>query len=155
MTNELKVAQKLKVRKKTLALAESCSGGLLSHRLTNIPGSSQFFNGGVVCYSNASKTKLLEIPQTIISKKGAVSDEVAILMAKNIRKLLKSDYGVGITGIAGPDGGSKLKPVGLIFIAVASFNEVLCLKCQFKTDRASNKREATTQALKLLNEIIC
>ncbi|MGE0269154.1 MAG: CinA family protein [Candidatus Omnitrophota bacterium] len=150
----MKVAQKLKVRKKTLALAESCSGGLLSHRLTNIPGSSQFFFGGVVCYSNTSKTKLLGIPNMIIKSKGAVSSDVAILMAKNVRKLFKSDYGVGITGIAGPDGGSKSKPVGLTFVAVASLNEVLCIKCQFQTNRASNKQHATTQALKLLDEII-
>ncbi|MBP9854107.1 MAG: CinA family protein [Candidatus Omnitrophica bacterium] len=155
MSTEMKVAEKLVHRKKTLVLAESCSGGLLSHRLTNIPGSSQFFLGGVIVYSNESKTKLLKIPSTLIREKGAVSSDVAILMAKNVRKLFHADYGVSITGIAGPSGGTKSKPVGLIFIAISSLHETFCVQFQFKTDRESNKRQAVHQALKLLNEVIC
>lgn len=155
MHDELKVAQKLIDRKKTLALAESCTGGLLSHLLTNIPGSSAYLHCGIVCYSNESKTKLLKIPVRLIKNKGAVSSEVALLMAKNVRNLHNSDYGIGITGIAGPDGGSKSKPVGLSYIAVASNNEALCIKCIFNSNRQSNKKQAAIHALKLINEFIC
>jgi len=155
MRDELKVAQKLIDRKKTLSLAESCTGGLLAHLLTNIPGSSAYLHCGIVCYSNASKIKLLKIPERIIKNKGAVSSEVAILMAKNVRTLHNSDFGIGITGIAGPDGGSRSKPVGLTYIAAASSNEALCIKCIFNSDRQSNKKQAAIQALKLLYEIIC
>lgn len=155
MTIEAKVAQQLIDRKKTLALAESCSGGLLAHRLTNIPGSSKFLHCSLVTYSNQAKVKLLKIPENTLKKHGAVSSEIAILMAKNVRKLHNSDFGIGITGIAGPDGGTKAKPVGLTFIAAASKNEAICLKCEFDSDRSGNKKQSTTQALKLLNEFIC
>ncbi|MCG2817113.1 MAG: competence/damage-inducible protein A, partial [Candidatus Aminicenantes bacterium] len=109
----------LRARKETLAAAESCTGGLLSHRLTNIPGSSDYFLMGVVTYSNSAKISLLDIPDQLIERHGAVSLPVASAMAEGIRKTAGADYGLGITGIAGPGGGTTAKPVGLVCIALA------------------------------------
>ncbi|MBF0521635.1 MAG: CinA family protein [Candidatus Omnitrophica bacterium] len=144
------VAHCLIHQKKTLAIAESCSGGLLSHRLTNISGSSSFLMAALVTYSYESKTKLLNVPKKLLEKHGAVSRDVASLMAKNVRKLFKTDFGIGITGIAGPTGGTKTKPVGLVFIALSTKTKVVCLKCHFKGSRLQVKTQTTTQALKLL-----
>ena len=154
MLLEEKIAFQLFSRKETLAVAESCTGGLLGHRLTNIPGSSQFLIADLVCYSNAAKTTLLKIPEETLVSCGAVSEPVAELMAKNVRALFKTHYGIGITGIAGPSGGTKAKPIGLTFIAIATEVEALCLKCQFSGDRAKIKKTATTTALNLLLEFV-
>src|SRR3990167_3696143 len=118
MLIEKKIAQLLTAQKKTLSVAESCSGGLLCQRLTNIPGSSCFLKLGLVVYSNDAKIKFLKIfPQTL-KKHGAVSQIVARQMAENVRKIFQTDFGIAITGIAGPGGGSVAKPVGLTFIAL-------------------------------------
>lgn len=154
MRIEQKVAQSLIARKKTLAIAESCTGGLLSNRLTNIPGSSNFLKFALIAYSNAAKMKLLKVPQNTINKYGAVSTPVAIAMAKGVQRILKTDFGIGITGIAGPTGGTKAKPVGLTYIAVCSGMETLCLECHFKGTRTSIKTQAATQALQLLDEFL-
>ncbi len=154
MRLEEKIAQLLTENKKTLAVAESCTGGLLGHRVTNIPGSSEFFQLGLITYSNESKRQLLKIPSRILSRKGAVSEEVAVLMATRIRKLAQTDFGIGITGIAGPTGGTLKKPVGFTYIAVATGVETLCLKCLFKGNRLQIKTQAATQALKLLLEFL-
>jgi len=148
---EKQVAQSLIHQKKTLAIAESCSGGLLSHRLTNISGSSSFLMASLVTYSYESKTKLLKVPATLLKKHGAVSSKVASLMAQNVRKLFKTDFGIGITGIAGPTGGTKTKPVGLVFIALSTKSATKCLKCHFRGTRMQVKTQTTTQALKLLS----
>ena len=147
---ENKIAILLKKRKLTVALAESCSGGLLSHRFTNIPGSSHYFKGAIVAYSNDIKSNILKIPSSVIRKYGAVSAPVAIAMAQNVRRLFKTDFGVGITGIAGPTGGTKDKPVGLTLIAIATSQKYLCLEHKFKGTRFSVKQQATTEALKML-----
>jgi nicotinamide-nucleotide amidase len=113
------VAQLLIDHRATIAAAESCTGGLLAERLTRIPGSSNYFLGGVVCYSNEMKTAWADVPSEVIAAKGAVSSEVAIALAEGIRRHVRSTLGVGITGIAGPGGGSEEKPVGTVHIAVA------------------------------------
>jgi len=154
MKIEEKVALALIDTKKTISIAESCTGGLLAHRLTNIPGSSNFLELGVVAYSNEAKIKLLKVPEDTLKKYGAVHEEIAIAMAKGARKILKTDFGIGITGIAGPTGGTKTKPIGLTYIAVATPVETLCLKCQFEGSRTSIKSQAASEALKLLSEFL-
>ena len=104
---------------KKLSLAESCSGGLTAHRITDVPGSSQYFERGVVVYSNEAKTELLGVPAELIEKNGAVSAPTAIAMAEGIRRTARTDFGIGITGIAGPDGGTPEKPVGTVFVSLA------------------------------------
>lgn len=154
MTSEEKIIHHLIRKQQTLATAESCSGGLLAHRLTNIPGSSSVFLGGLITYSNEAKASLAAVSDDLISRHGAVSDAVAVAMARGARQRLGADFGIGITGIAGPDGGTALKPVGLVFIAVATTEETLCLKCLFDGTRTQIKRKATTQALRLLWEFL-
>jgi nicotinamide-nucleotide amidase len=114
------VAEILIHNRSTIAAAESCTGGLLAERLTRIPGSSSYFLGGVVCYSNELKTVWAEVPPNLIAAKGAVSSEVAVALAEGIRRRVGSTLGVGITGVAGPGGGSEEKPVGTVHIALAS-----------------------------------
>jgi nicotinamide-nucleotide amidase len=145
------VINKLLIKnKKTLAVAESCSGGLLSNLITDIPGSSQYFILGVIAYSNKSKVSILKIPKDIIIKYGAVSIEVARLMAKSVRRLVHTDFGIGISGIAGPAGGSKEKPVGTVFIAIDSHHKKIGKGFYFKGTRLAIKRKAACKALELL-----
>ncbi len=136
--------------KKTLAIAESCTGGLVANRITNIPGSSKYFMFGVVTYSNYSKNKILNIPLSIINKYGAVSKQVASLMAKNVRLLSSADIGIGISGILGPGGSTKAKPVGLVYIAVSSKECSLCNKFNFLGDRLILKQKISQAALNLI-----
>ncbi len=145
-----KIASLLIRQKKTLSVAESCTGGLLAHTLTNIPGSSAFFHLGIIAYDNAAKVKLLKIPAKILGVRGAVSGPAARLMAQNVRKILKTDLGIGITGIAGPSGGSKAKPVGLTYIAVSDGKTTVCREFRFHGRRASNKSRAVQAALRLV-----
>ena len=154
MPIEKRVAQLLTAQKKTLSIAESCSGGLLCHRLTNIPGSSHFLKLGLIAYSNDAKIKFLKIPLQILNKHGAVSQPAARQMAKNVRKFLQTDFGVGITGIAGPGGGSAVKPVGLTFIALSTKKKVVCRKFIFKGNRLSIKSQAANQALEILGKCL-
>ena len=154
MSWEHKIAHKLISSGKTLAIAESCTGGLLSSRLTNVPGSSNFLQFSVVAYSNDAKIKILKIPSSTINKFGAVSSETAVVMAQKARAILNADFGIAITGIAGPSGGTKSKPVGLTYIAVCTSLESLCLKYQLSGNRTSIKRQAATQALRLLWEFL-
>ena len=154
MKIEEKIIQRLIQKQKTLATAESCTGGLLASRLTDISGSSNVFKGGFVTYSNEAKTKFAKVHADLIKKQGAVCDDVAIALAQGVRKTHKADLGIGITGIAGPTGGTKTKPTGRVFIAVANKFETLCLKCQFDGTRAQVKRQTTTQALKVLLEFL-
>ena len=145
---EIVVSQLLIKKGKTIAVAESCTGGLLTSLLSNIPGSSQYLLLGIVAYSNQSKVSLLKIPAKLIERHGAVSKQVCRLMAKNIRKLASSDYGIGITGIAGPGGGTPEKPVGTVHMALAWDDNVECWKYLFKGSREEIKEEASEQALK-------
>jgi nicotinamide-nucleotide amidase len=131
-------------------VAESCTGGLIGARFTSVSGSSRYFERGVVTYSNESKTELLNVPKEIIEKFGAVSEEVAILMAEGVRKLAKTDYGLSVTGIAGPTGGTPQKPVGLVFVGFAHENDSLAQKFLFGGDRNGNRERAAQAALNLL-----
>lgn len=151
MRTEQKIAKILLKKNKTLAIAESCTGGLLAHCLTNISGSSAFFWLGLIAYDNQAKVKLLKISPVIIKKYGAVSFSVAKLMAQNVRKILNTSFGISITGIAGPSGGTKTKPVGLVFIAVASKQKVLTQQFHFKGPRLSVKKQAADKALEMLS----
>src|SRR3989304_1406390 len=102
-----------------LSIAESCTGGLIGHRITNVPGSSDYFDGGVITYSNDAKIELLKVPEETIATYGAVSRQTAVAMAEGIRKLRGIEVGIGVTGIAGPAGGTEAKPVGLVYIALS------------------------------------
>lgn len=140
----------LRKKRKTLAVAESCTGGLFSNLITETPGSSGYFLGGVIAYSNTIKTAVLNIDKGLIKKYGAVSPPVARKMAQAIRKILKSDYGVGITGIAGPAGGTAKKPVGLVYIALADKKKVICVKNRFFGSRSEIKSRSADTALNIL-----
>lgn len=118
-------------RKKTLAVAESCSAGLLAHEIVSAAGSSRYFKGGVVVYADIMKTKLLDVPAAMIKKYGAVSSEVASEMARKVRLLFDADYGLSITGVAGPGGGTKKKPVGLVYLSLASKTKIRVWEKQF------------------------
>ncbi len=148
------LAKKLLSQHKTIALAESCTGGLLANQLTDLSGSSAFFWLGIIAYDNKAKIKVLKIPANIIKKHGAVSQTVAELMAVNVRKILNTDIGVGITGIAGPTGGSKEKLVGLVFIAVATSNKKIALEFHFKGSRLQIKKQAAQKAIELISQIL-
>ncbi|MFO7678113.1 MAG: CinA family protein [Thermoplasmatota archaeon] len=138
----------------TIATAESCTGGLLSHYLTDIPGSSDYFEQGIVSYSNRSKEEMLAIPHSIIKNYGAVSQEVAQAMAQGIKKIAHVDIGLSTTGIAGPGGGTKTKPVGLVYIAIATPKTTMVHHYQFKGDRLENKKQTCREALKLLQKVL-
>ena len=154
ITNSMRLEQKVfknfTQKSKTLAIAESCTGGLVGNRLTNIPGASAFFLLGIIAYDYAAKTKLLKVPSAILKKHGAVSQQVASRMAEGVRKILKTDYGLGITGIAGPGGATKTKPVGLVFIALSTKQKTIVKKCLFKGTRLSIKNQSCKTALKML-----
>ena len=136
--------------KKTLAIAESCTGGLLASRITDIPGSSHYLKLGLITYSDESKNKLLNIPMDAIKKYGAVSKQVASLMAKNVRTLAGTDYGIGVSGIAGPGGATKKKPIGLIYIALSAKDKIICKEFHFIGTRDLIKYKSTQAALNLI-----
>jgi competence/damage-inducible protein CinA-like protein len=144
------VARLLTASGATIAAAESCTGGLLAERLTSIPGSSSYFVGGVVCYSNELKTAWADVPAEIILTKGAVSSEVAVALAEGIRRRAGSTFGVGITGIAGPGGGSEEKPIGTVHIALASPAGVKGRGLRFPGDRETIRFHASQAALDLV-----
>ncbi len=154
MLSEEKLLKALSAKKLTLSLAESCTGGLLANRLTNIPGSSKVFLLGVIAYANSAKFRLLKIPERTIQNYGAVSRPTARLMAEGARGLGGSDLGIGITGIAGPGGGSKNKPVGTVFIAVSSSRKTLAKKFLFTGSRLRIKKQAADLAIQMLLKLI-
>lgn len=136
--------------KRSIALAESCTGGLIGHRITRVPGSSAYFVGGVVAYSNGVKTAVAGVPATLLRKHGAVSEAVAQAMAAGIRKTLKADYGLAVTGIAGPTGGSTEKPVGTVCLAIANGKHAVVRQLHLSGDRELVKTRAANAALDLL-----
>lgn len=140
----------LSERRQTLALAESCTGGRISSRLTAVPGSSRYFEAGCVTYSNASKTRLLDVPERLITAKGAVSPEVALAMAEGVRACAKTDFALAVTGIAGPGGGSVEKPVGLVYIALAYADQRDVVEFRFEGGRETIQSAATGKALRML-----
>lgn len=137
-------------RKLSIAVAESCTGGMIAHRVTNVPGSSIYFERGVITYSNASKTEILGVPNDFIESYGAVSKEVATAMAIGVRRIAKTDIGLSTTGVAGPTGGTPEKPVGLVWIAYADAHEAFALKFVFADERVRFKERASQAALELV-----
>ncbi|GBD06249.1 Nicotinamide-nucleotide amidohydrolase PncC [bacterium HR21] len=148
------VGELLRQRGETLAVAESCTGGLLGATLTEIPGSSDYFLGGHIVYSNAAKTTFLRVPEELLRRVGAVSREVAELLAQNVRHAFGATYGIGITGIAGPGGGTPQKPVGTVWIGLATPQRVEARHFVFGTDRAANRHRAVAAALTWLYRLM-
>lgn len=144
----------LRERHQKLATAESCTAGLLAAKITDIPGSSDYFERGVVAYSNQSKMELLGVPSALLEQFGAVSQEVAEAMASGVREKALVDYGVAITGIAGPGGGTAEKPVGTVFIATSSEAGIRSRKLQLGPDREMNRKRSVFAALELLRRTI-
>ena len=144
------VGDLLRVARWTLAVAESCSGGLLASRLTDVPGSSEYVQCGVVCYSNRSKIDLVGVPAALIVEHGAVSEAVARVMAHGIRARAGANVGIGITGIAGPGGGTPEKPVGTVVIAVVTDHDACVRTFQFIGGRDQVKYQATQAAMNML-----
>lgn len=153
-TIERIVAKLLFKSKKTISIAESCTGGLMAHKLTNIPGISQYFNMGIVSYSNSSKHDLLNVREETIRKYGAVSEQTAREMAEGVRQCSNSDIGVSITGIAGPDGGTIGKPVGLVYLGYSDSDTSYVEKHIFKGDRLDIKERSANYALHLVRKKI-
>mgnify|MGYP006112158545 FL=1 len=150
-----KVVKKLIKKKLKISFAESCTGGLLSSSITSISGSSKVFNFGFVTYSNNAKINLLKVSKKIINKYGAVSKECCLSMVRNLSKISKANISVSITGIAGPNGGTKLKPVGLVYIGIKKGNKILIKENHFKnTNRISIQKATVNTSLKIISKII-
>ena len=146
-----KLVKLLTKKRLKISFAESCTGGLLSSSITSISGSSKVFTIGLVTYSNPSKISILKVPKNIIRKHGAVSYETCLAMVKNLSKISKTNISVSITGIAGPKGGTKKKPVGMVFIGIKKDNKTLVKKHLFKNKkRASFQKAAVFKALNLI-----
>ena len=150
-----KIVSELRKKRLKISLAESCTGGLLSSSITSISGSSKVFTIGLVTYSNQSKISILKVPKNIIRKHGAVSYETCLSMVKNLIKISKTNISVSITGIAGPKGGTKKKPVGLVFIGIKKGSKTLVKKYLFKNKkRISIQRAAVIKSLNLILSFI-
>ncbi len=147
---EIVIGKMLRARNAKLAIAESCTGGYIAHKITSVPGSSAYFNGSVVAYQNEMKTRLLDVQATTLQQHGAVSEQTVVEMAKGICRHMDADYGLATSGIAGPDGGTPDKPVGTVWIACADGDEVITKKLQLTKDRDVNIRLTTVIALHLL-----
>lgn len=140
---------------RTLAVAESCTGGLIGHRLTQVPGSSAAFLGGVIAYDNAVKQNLLGVPADVLEREGAVSEATALAMASGARRLLGANVSVAVTGIAGPTGDSPDKPLGLTYVALSAEPDVsICERHLWQGDRNANKEASATAALSLLHRYL-
>ena len=150
-----KVVKKLIKKKLKISFAESCTGGLLSSSITSISGSSKVFNLGLITYSNKAKVNILKVPNKIIKRYGAVSKECCLSMVKNLSKISKANISISITGIAGPNGGTKLKPVGLVYIGVKKGNKILIKENLFKNKNRIVIQKVTVNAsLKLIDRFI-
>src|SRR3990172_3794644 len=148
------IGRLLRKRGWMLSIAESCTGGLIGHRITNIPGSSDYFDGGVITYSNDAKRKLLKVPEETMTTYGAVSHQTAVAMAEGIRKLRGVEIGIGVTGIAGTAGGTAAKPVGLVYVALSSPVRVECKEFRFGGNREMIKLQASEAALSMLKMLL-
>lgn len=149
-----RVADLLKEKKLKIATAESCTGGMLGNLLTNISGSSEYFDRGVISYSNKAKVELLGVSEETLEKYGAVSEQTAIEMAEGIRRRSKVDIGISTTGIAGPTGGTKDKPVGLVYVGISTKDKTIARRFLFKGNRIENKESACNAALSILLDIL-
>ena len=141
-------------KKLTVTTAESCTGGMIASSIVSVSGSSAIFKSSVVTYSNEMKSKILNIPLTLINENGAVSKVIAYTMAYNVLDLMNSDISIAVTGIAGPGGGSKNKPVGLVHIGIGTKQNIVTKRYLFKGNRLKIRQETTLEALKLSNKII-
>ena len=149
------LVKKLIKKKLKISFAESCTGGLLASSMTSISGASKVFNIGLVTYSNQAKIKFLKVNKNIIKKYGAVSEECCASMVKNLSKISNAQINVSITGIAGPKGGTKQKPVGLVYIGIKKANKIQIIKCFFKNKKRSSIQRATVKkALNLILRVI-
>ena len=145
------IVKKLSKKKLKISFAESCTGGLLSSAITSVRGSSKVFNLGLVTYSNESKIKVLKVSKKTIRKYGAVSEQVCLAMVKNVSKISKTSMSVSITGIAGPKGGTKKKPVGLIYVGIKKGNKISVKKYLFKNKGRSHiQKTAVNKSLRLI-----
>jgi len=144
-----KLVKRLIKKKLKISFVESCTGGMLSSIITSVSGSSKVFNLGLITYSNKAKIDILKVPKKIISKYGAVSSECCLLMVKNLSRISKANISVSITGVAGPNGGTKLKPVGLVYIGIKKGNKITVHKNLFKSkSRISIQKDTTLKVLK-------
>ena len=150
-TKSKKIVSLLKKKKLKISFVESCTGGMLSSAITSVSGSSKVFTLGLVTYSNHSKTKMLKIPKNIIRKYGSVSEQVCLTMVKNLSKISKTNISVSITGIAGPSGGTKIKPIGLVYVGIKKGNRTEVKKYLFKNKgRAYIQKTAVNKSLGLI-----
>jgi len=147
---EARIGRILRERRMKIAVAESCTGGYISNRITNIQGASDYFDMGFVTYSNDSKELYLFVPKEVIAEKGAVSSEVARAMAEGLREATDADIALSVTGIAGPGGGSPDKPVGTVFIGLSSKDGTFVSRFLFRGDRISIKEQTSEEALKMV-----
>jgi len=152
MGSEQELAALLLAAGQTLALAESCTGGLIAARITALPGSSAYFAGGVVAYSNQVKAVILKVPYAVLAENGAVSEPVAMAMAHGVRTLTGSDLALSVTGIAGPGGGTDEKPVGTVFMAVVDQHGYQVERFCFGGDRGQVRQQAVDQAIIMLKK---
>ena len=142
-------------KKLTISVAESCTGGLLAHNLTKLANSSKYFQMGLTTYSNQAKIRILKVDKNIIKKYGAVSNECCKAMVKNLSKISKSKVNISITGIAGPGGASKNKPIGLVYIGIKKGNKIIIKENKFKSkDRLSIQKATVKTSIKIINKII-
>ena len=151
---EISTGKLLAERKLTIACAESCTGGLLTSRLTDVAGSSAYVKGSIVSYSNEIKERLVGVKSATLAEYGAVSQQTAKEMAEGVRSAIETDIGVGVTGIAGPDGGTPQKPVGLVYIAVAGKHGTFIRENHFKGTRSEIKLQTTETALEMIKDYI-
>ena len=153
--NLLLLHKKLINKKLTISVAESCTGGLLAHNLTKLANSSKYFQMGLTTYSNQAKIKILKVNKNIIQKHGAVSPQCCEAMVKNLAKISKAQINVSVTGIAGPNGGTKVKPVGLVYIGVKNKNKILIIKNLFKQKSRTAIQNATIKrTLEIIKSLI-
>ena len=150
-----KIIYLLRRKKLKIAFAESCTGGMLSSTITSISGASKVFKLGLITYSNQSKNTILKVPEKIIKKFGAVSTQCCLAMVNNLKKISKSDVAISITGIAGPKGGTRSKPIGLVFIGIKKANKVNIYKCFFKNKgRTYIQKSTVRKSLDLILRVI-
>src|SRR4030042_7127280 len=154
MKLEKVIGEYLRERGSTLSIAETCTGGLINDRITDVPGSSDYYEGGMVTYSNKSKTELLGVPEAYIKRFGAVSPQVARKMAQGVRKAFGTTFGLSTTGVAGPTGGTKEKPVGLVYIGLVDGKKAFVRKENLKGSRREIKRKAAERSLRFLYDCL-
>ena len=151
----IKIVKKLIQKKLKISFVESCTGGMLSSTITSVSGSSKIFDLGLITYSNKAKMDIIKVPKKIISKFGAVSNECCLSMVKNLSKISNANISVSITGVAGPNGGTILKPVGLVYIGIKKGNKIIIKKNIFKSkNRISIQKAAVSTSLKMISKII-